>query len=274
MTSLRAGSITTLVGALFAQGSATGVTDEQLLERFISQRDEAAELAFAALVQKHGPMVLLVCRNALRDPHDAEDAFQATFLVLARKASSLRVPGRLGPWLHGVARRTCHKVSARRSRLDRLNRRAEARARMAVAYVPDQDADRQEESEMLHEEIGRLPDRYRTPVVLCYLEGLTHEEAARQLGWPIGTVGVRLMRARERLRARLTRRGMAPAMTVLPPLVPRSEPLGFVFDDTNRPPGDRFHFADGTDVTARFHPRSPRSRSRCSEPWRSKRLPA
>ncbi len=98
MSSLRAGSITTLVGALFAQGSATGVTDEQLLERFVSQRDEAAELAFGALVQRHGPMVLNVCRNALRDPLDAEDAFQATFLVLARRTSSLRVPAR---WAHG-----------------------------------------------------------------------------------------------------------------------------------------------------------------------------
>jgi RNA polymerase sigma factor (sigma-70 family) len=225
MTSLRAGSITTLVGALFAEGSATGVTDEQLLDRFVSQRDEAAELAFGALVQRHGPMVLSVCGNALRDAHDAEDAFQATFLVLARKASSLRVPGRLGPWLHGVARRTCQKVRARRSRLDRLNRRAEARAQMIMAFEPDQDANRQEASEMLHEEIGRLPDRYRTPVVLCYLEGLTHEEAARQLGWPIGTVGVRLMRARERLRARLTRRGLASSLPALLPLMPRGEPL-------------------------------------------------
>ena len=225
MTSLRAGSITTLVGALFAQGSATGMTDEQLLERFVSQQDEAAEFAFEALVQRHGPMVLSVCRNALRDAHDAEDAFQATFLVLARKASSLRVPGRLAPWLHGVARRTCQKIKARRSRLERLNRRAEARARMGVDHEPDRDTNRQEASEMLHEEIGRLPDRYRTPVVLCYLEGLTHEEAARQLGWPIGTVGVRLMRARERLRARLTRRGLAPSMTALLPLIPRSEPM-------------------------------------------------
>ena len=225
MTSLRAGSITTLVGALFAEGSATGVTDQQLLERFVLQQDEAAELAFEALVQRHGPMVLSVCCNALRDQHDAEDAFQATFLVLARKASSLRLPGRLGPWLHGVARRTCQKVSARRSRLDRLKRRVGARAQMAVAYEPIPGPDRQEESDMLHEEIGRLPDRFRTPVVLCYLEGLTHEEAARQLGWPIGTVGVRLMRARERLRVRLTRRGMAPSMTAPLPLIARSEPL-------------------------------------------------
>src|ERR1700678_1224614 len=154
MTSLRAGSITTLVGALCAEGSATGVTDEQLLERFVSQRDAAAELAFGALVQRHGPMVLSVCGNALHDAHDAEDAFQATFLVLARKASSLRVPGRLGPWLHGVARRTCQKVRARRSRLDRLNRRAEARAQMIMAFEPDQDANLQEAFEMLHEEIG------------------------------------------------------------------------------------------------------------------------
>src|SRR5271166_6664785 len=142
MSSLRAGSTATLVEALFAEGSATGVPDEQLLERFVWQRDEAAELAFGALVQRHGPMVLSVCKSALRDQHDAEDAFQATFLVLARKASSLSVPGRIGPWLHGVARRTSQKVRARRARVDRLNRRAEARAQMPIAHEPDQDTNR------------------------------------------------------------------------------------------------------------------------------------
>jgi RNA polymerase sigma factor (sigma-70 family) len=225
MSTARVGSTATMIGALFAEGSAIGVTDEQLLERFLLRRDEGAEFAFGALVERHGPMVLSVCRNALRDQHDAEDAFQATFLVLARKASGLRVPGRLSPWLYGVARRTCQKVKTRRARLDRLKQQVEAKAQTALFYDTNQDTSHQEESEMLHEEIGRLPDRYRTPLVLCYFEGLTQEEAARRLGWPIGTVGVRLMRARERLRGRLTRRGLTPAMAALLPQASRVEPL-------------------------------------------------
>ena len=95
-----------LIGTLFGEGSVTGMTDEQLLDRFVSERDATSEYAFAVLVQRHGPMVLGVCRSSLRDLHDAEDAFQATFLVLARRASSLREPANLGPWLFGVARRT------------------------------------------------------------------------------------------------------------------------------------------------------------------------
>jgi len=225
MAAVQANSATSLIAVLFGEGSATGMTDEQLLDRFVSERDAAAEYAFQALVQRHGPMVLSVCKNALRDLHDAEDAFQATFLVLARRASSLRVPAQLGPWLHGVARRTARKMKARRSRLDRLIRHATAMAEIEATPETDQVINRHEEAKVLHDEIDRLPGRYRRPVVLCYLEGLTHAEAASQLGWPIGTVGVRLMRARERLRSRLTRRGIAPTMTALLPLIPRSEPL-------------------------------------------------
>jgi RNA polymerase sigma factor (sigma-70 family) len=224
MASPRAGTAATLVAALYVDGSLTGMTDEQLLERFVSQRGEAAELVFSALVQRHGPMVLSVCRSTPCDHHDAEDAFQATFLVLARKAPSLRTPGRLGPWLHGVARRSTQKICARKARFERLMQRAETSPRPAATLEPDHDFDRQEETTMLHEEIGRLPERYRSPVVLCYLEGRTQEEAAAMLGWPLGTVGVRLMRARERLRAGLSRRGMAPSMTVLPPLGSLCEP--------------------------------------------------
>jgi RNA polymerase sigma factor (sigma-70 family) len=225
MARLGHGSTAALIGTLFAEGSAAGLSDAELLKRFVSERDEASGFAFGALVERHGPMVLSICRNALRDQHDAEDAFQATFLVLARKASRLRASGPLSPWLHGVARRTCQKTKALRARLDRLSRGAEAKALMAAARLPDQDAHSLEDSEMLHEEIGRLPERYRTPIVLCYLEGLTQEQAARQLGCPIGTVGVRLMRARDRLRARLTRRGLAPDATALLPLSPRVEKL-------------------------------------------------
>jgi RNA polymerase sigma-70 factor (ECF subfamily) len=227
MASIRTGSTTTLIESLFVDGSASGMTDEQLLERFVSRRDAAAVYAFEALVQRHGPMVLSVCRNFLGDPHDADDAFQATFLVLARKAPFLRVPSRLGPWLHGVSLRAARKVKSRRSRLERLIRRVEARARIIVSSKPREETDRSEEAAMLHEEIGRLPDRYRDPVVLCCLEGLTHAEAARRLGWPVGTVGVRLMRARERLRTRLTTRGMGPGIALAGPLVPVFEPLPY-----------------------------------------------
>ena len=137
MARARAGTAAALVATLCVDGSLTGMSDEQLLERFVSQQGETAELVFGALVQRHGPMVLAVCRGVLRNQHDADDAFQATFLVLARKAPSLRTPGRLGPWLHGVARRSAQKLSARRSRVDRLVRRAETNVRQAATAEPD-----------------------------------------------------------------------------------------------------------------------------------------
>jgi RNA polymerase sigma-70 factor (ECF subfamily) len=213
------------IEVLFGEGSFIGMTDAQLLERFVSQRDAAAECAFGALVQRHGPTVLRICKSQLPGSDDAEDAFQATFLVLARRADSLRLRAHLGSWLQGVAWRTARKLKARRSRLDQLIRRAEASARIEAAREMNHVISRSEEAEMLHDEIARLPERYRLPIVLCYLEGLTHAEAARQLGWPNGTVGVRLMRARERLRTRLTRRGMAPRMTVVLPLHASAPPL-------------------------------------------------
>ena len=117
-------STSRLIGALFGDGSATGMSDAQLLDRFVSDRDATAEHAFEVLVRRHGPMVLSVCRSVLGDQHEAEDAFQATFLVLARRAASLRDPANLGPWLYGVARRTSQKAKARRSRLERLIQRA------------------------------------------------------------------------------------------------------------------------------------------------------
>jgi RNA polymerase sigma factor (sigma-70 family) len=225
MAGILSDSSSGLLGTLFSEGSATGLTDEQLLEQFVSQRDASAEHAFGVLVQRHGPMVLRVCRSALRNLHDAEDVFQATFLVLARKASSLRTPGLLGPWLHGVARRSAQKERARRFRLERLIQGAGSMTGIEAASATGAGTNLDEEAEMLHEEIDRLPERYRTPVVLCDLEGLTHDEAARRLGCPTGTLGVRLMRARARLRARLIRRGMTPAGRATLPLVPRCEPL-------------------------------------------------
>jgi RNA polymerase sigma factor (sigma-70 family) len=190
------------VRALFEAGTIGGLSDEELLGRFTGRRDEVAELAFAVLVERHGPMVLRVCRAVLRDEHDAQDAFQATFLVLARRAGSLWVRDSLGPWLHGVALRasSCMKAAAAR------RRKHERRA--AEASPPRDGGD--ELASALDEEIGRLPRLYRAPVVLCHLEGLSHDQAARLLGCPVGTVRSRLARGRQRLRDRLERRGLAP----------------------------------------------------------------
>jgi len=190
------GQIRQLVGA----PPAGDQSDARLLERFADQRDEAA---FQALVRRHGPLVLGVCRRVLRDHHDAEDAFQATFFVLARKAGVLGRRGSLAPWLYTVAYRL-----ALRARADASRRRD--RERRAAATLPTQadDGGRADLRPVLDEELDRLPEKYRVPLVLCYLDGKTHEEAARELGWPKGTVAGRLARARELLRRRLTRRGV------------------------------------------------------------------
>jgi RNA polymerase sigma-70 factor (ECF subfamily) len=203
------------IDTLLNVGAVGGLTDAQLLERFTTRRDEAAELAFAGLVERHGPMVLRVCRAILRDPCDAEDAFQATFLVLVRKARGLWVRQSLGPWLHWVALRTASCARSAKARRRRLDRRvASSSADLAAGEILDDLA------EVLHEEVGRLPERYRAAVVLCLLEGLTPEQAARHLGWPVGTVHSRLARGRERLRDRLTRRGITPAEGPLRPSSP------------------------------------------------------
>jgi RNA polymerase sigma factor (sigma-70 family) len=205
------------IQALWDAGSFAGRSDAELLARFLATRDPAAEAAFAALVCRHGPMVLKVCRQLLGDEHIVEDAFQATFLVLARKARSLRHPEALGRWLYGAAVRAARKARSIEHREARRARRLDPGNLERAAgedRPPDVGLIRRETNERLHRELGRLPEKYRAPVILCHLEGLTHEEAARRLGWPVGTVGVRLMRARELLRQRLVRRGVAPAAAV------------------------------------------------------------
>jgi RNA polymerase sigma factor (sigma-70 family) len=157
-------------------GAAGGLSDRELLERFTDRGGEAAEAAFAALVERHGPMVLRACRSTLRDPHDAQDAFQATFLLLARRAGSLWVRDSLGPWLHSVACR----VSAGARTAEARRRAFEQRAARRPALRPGEEA-RDDLGPALHEEVERLPERLRAPVVLCYLEGLTHEQAARHV---------------------------------------------------------------------------------------------
>jgi RNA polymerase sigma factor (sigma-70 family) len=179
-------------------------SDAALLRRYVSQRDA---MAFAALVERHGPLVWNVCRRALGDAHDAEDAFQAAFLVLFRKADTLRSPDELAGWLHGVA----HRV-AMKARAARLRQSSEKRllAEEPAEFHPDPLAElsARELLTVLDEEVQRLPAVYRLPVVLCYLEGRSQEEAARQLGWSAGSVKGRLERGRARLHHRLARRGL------------------------------------------------------------------
>ncbi|MDG3008430.1 sigma-70 family RNA polymerase sigma factor [Paludisphaera mucosa] len=196
---------------LFHVGSVGGMTDGDLLRTFASRRGEAgAEAAFAALVERHGPLVLRVCRGVVGDPHSAEDAFQATFLLLARRAGSIRRPDAVAGWLFRIARRIAAKSRADVARRKALERRgAEMAARRAD--VPG----RTEAGAELYEELDRLPEKYREPIVLCHLSGLTYEEAAMRLGCPVRTVHTRLIRGRERLRRMLVRRGAAPSAGLL-----------------------------------------------------------
>jgi RNA polymerase sigma factor (sigma-70 family) len=200
------------IQTLYDVGVISDLSDAQLLERFTTLDREAAELAFAALVERHGPMVLRVCRNLLKDPHDAEDACQATFFVLVQKARYVWVRDSLAPWLHRVAHRVASRAKASSFRRREHERRA-AELKLRVVY---DGVDSEGLAGLLHKEIDRLPERYRTAVVVCDLEGLSHEKAARQLGWPVGTVKSRLARARQILRGRLTARGLtAPAVLAI-----------------------------------------------------------
>src|SRR5581483_5957548 len=175
-----------------AESSAGFPTDSQLLARFVAERDEDA---FAALVRRHGPLVLGVLRRVLWDWHAADDAFQAVFMVLARKAPCLRQPQLLGNWLHGVALRTALK--ARAEALRRRVHERQAAAERPAADFPNDAIILQDLRAILDEEIDRLPTRYRLPVVLCYLQSMTNLEASRLLGCSRGTIATRLARARE-----------------------------------------------------------------------------
>jgi RNA polymerase sigma factor (sigma-70 family) len=176
-------------------------TDDALLQRFAARRDEEA---FAALLRRHGPLVLGVCRRVLRHEQDAEDAFQAVFLVLACKAGSIRRGAALGGWLHAVASRI---ALAARGPAER-HRAAAPPAEQPAPDDPQADASRREVRAVLDEELRELPEKYRAALVLCYLQGRTHEEAARELGCPLGSMAWRLERGGELLRRRLVKRGV------------------------------------------------------------------
>ena len=194
---------------LFEGGSIAGLSDRQLLERYAADpRSLAGEAAFAALVARHGPMVLGVCRQLLADQHLAEDAFQAVFFVLARKASSIRDPGLLGPWLYGIALRTAARARHRVTRTRQIEEQASIRQDAFAGPRAEDVLLAHEQAERLHREIDRLPVPFRSAVVLCYFEGMTLDEAARRLRCPAGTLRSRLARAREKLRINLTRGGM------------------------------------------------------------------
>jgi len=188
-------------------GAAAGLSDGQLLQRWLASRDEAA---FELLLRRHGPLVLGLCRRLLRDPRDVDDAFQAVFLTLLRKASHLRDHRALAAWLYRIAYRVCLRALK--------DRRADV-----APLTEDEVAARPETDELLWRdlrpvldaEVNALPERYRVPFVLCHLQGKTNQEAADALGCPLGTILSRLHWARERLRARLTRRGIAVSVAAL-----------------------------------------------------------
>jgi RNA polymerase sigma factor (sigma-70 family) len=191
------------------KGRAEDLPDDTLLEQFLHGGETDAQEAFRALVVRHGPMVLGICRHVLNEDHDAEDAFQATFLVLAQKGSSIRNRRVLAGWLHEVAHRIAIKARFSTVRRRTLERQAMAMAPSAVqANNQDEAAAWNELRPVLHAEVDRLPEKYRLPVILCYLEGKTNEEVADLLHWPVGTVKGRLSRARDLLRSRLVRRGL------------------------------------------------------------------
>ncbi len=202
-----------LVRHLFESGTCAGLSDARLLERFVTHRDEAA---FAALLARHGSLVLNTCRTVLKDLNAADDAFQATFVLLFRKAGSIRGRDAVGAWLHRVAYRTALEAQSAAARRREVEQAA-GRLRGVETRAPD------DSGAVLHEEIERLPDRFRLPVVLCDLEGLTRDQAADHLGCTEGALRNRLAKGRDLLRRRLTRRGITGAVPfVAPPSLPES----------------------------------------------------
>ena len=205
MSEVRQGLVLRYLRRLVARSPGEGVSDSELLERFVKTGDQAA---FELLVWRHERMVFGVCRRVLRNHHDAEDAFQATFLILARKAASIRNRQVVAGWLYRIAFRVAHHARPKSSRRERPGNYDAELTSIPSPREAGSELLARDIGTVLEEEMGRLPEKYRVPVVLCYLEGKTYEEAARQLGLPKGTLSARLTRARGMLQARLTQRGV------------------------------------------------------------------
>jgi RNA polymerase sigma factor (sigma-70 family) len=204
-----AGRVPRDLQTLFRSGRIGDLSDGALLERFLAARDEAA---FESLVGRHGPMVLRVCLATLTDPTDVDDAFQAVFVILFRQGAAIQSRDSVASWLHGVALRVSARAKVDAARRRKHERKAAEREAM-TATQPADDSDRA--ATALHEEVARLPHRYREAVLLYYFEGQTCDEAARRIGRPVGTVKARLARARGLLKQRLARRGIAvPAVLI------------------------------------------------------------
>jgi len=206
------------------------LTDQELLRRFRSERDEAA---FHTLLRRHGSMVLDVCRNVLGNEADAEDAFQATFLILAQKARSIRKEASVGSWLYGVAFRTALKARANSAK----RQQHETRGRSQLSSGASDDLSWREVQQVLHEELNKIAACYRAPLVLCYMEGNSQAEAAAALGVSAATVNKRLEQGRARLRTRLVRRGLggaAVSMTAAWPLAASGQPTPLLVAGTVR----------------------------------------
>lgn len=223
MSSVRAKTWHQDLETIFGGGGLSTQSDGQLLEKFLGGRDETGEQAFGALVERHGPMVLRVCGQVLGDCHEAQDAFQAVFLVLARKAAMVRNRESVGSWLYGVALRVSARARAGLNRRRTRERQAEDGVENISSQTAQVPGDSNNDVEAVHQEVGRLSEKYRAPIILCYMEGLTHDQAAARLRWPVGTVRSRLARARDQLRGRLIRRGV----TVPAVLGPLAGWLGF-----------------------------------------------
>lgn len=218
---MRTNAVNSLIGHLrraALRQDGADLTDGELLELYVARGEEAA---FEALVRRHGPMVLGVCHRILRNEADAEDAFQATFLVFVHKAASIRSRERVSNWLYGVAHNTALKAKA-------MNRRRHMKEREARTVLKNEAREEawQEVQTMLDAELSRLPDKYRVPIVLCDLEGKTIKEAARHLGWPQGTVATRLTRGRSQLAKQLTKHGLTLSGGVIAAALAQESALG------------------------------------------------
>lgn len=185
--------------SLAGEDGCGGLTDGQLLERYVAGRDDAA---FQILVARHGSMVWRACRRVLLDPHEADDSFQVTFLVLARRSATLRDPEALGGWLRGVALRVA--MRARRAATRRRGHEMRCAGLRPPSAAPERPWD--DRGRIVREEVDRLRGAYRDSLELCYFRGLSHEEAAAELGWPVGTLKTRVLRGRRCLHERLARR--------------------------------------------------------------------